>query len=130
MRLEHLFVQDYRNLIQGGFGLFPEAELFGHNGMWVRQTCLTLSILLSVAAPSMPSDMQTVRHGAECFQIQGTYAMPSGDLSVIGCLYRPAGTQTVQTRPERIQPFFGPYRICSHRYAFTAGFGIDIGRQR
>lgn len=92
MRLEHLFVQDYRNLIQADLDFSPKLNCFvGHNGMG-KTNLLDAIYYLSFCRSSInASDMQTVRHGAECFQIQGTYAMPSGDLSVIGCLYRPRG---------------------------------------
>ena len=92
MILEHLFVQDYRNLIQADLDFSHRLNCFvGHNGMG-KTNLLDAIYYLSFCKSSInPSDTQTVRHGAERFQIQGTYSMPSGERTVIGCLSRPHG---------------------------------------
>lgn len=92
MILEHLFVQDYRNLIQADLDFSHRLNCFvGHNGMG-KTNLLDAIYYLSFCKSSInPSDSQTVRHGAECFQIQGTYSMPSGERTVIGCMSRPQG---------------------------------------
>lgn len=92
MILEHLFVQDYRNLIQADLDFSHRLNCFvGHNGMG-KTNLLDAIYYLSFCKSSInPSDTQTVRHGAERFQIQGTYSMPSGERTVIGCLSRPRG---------------------------------------
>ncbi|MBR6371399.1 MAG: DNA replication and repair protein RecF [Bacteroidaceae bacterium] len=92
MILEHLFVQDYRNLIQADLDFSHRLNCFvGHNGMG-KTNLLDAIYYLSFCKSSInPSDTMTVRHGADRFQIQGTYYMPSGERTVIGCMSRPHG---------------------------------------
>ena len=92
MILEHLFVQDYRNLIQADLDFSHRLNCFvGHNGMG-KTNLLDAIYYLSFCRSSInPSDSQTVRHGSECFQLQGTYILPSGEKTVVGCMSRPRG---------------------------------------
>ena len=92
MRLEHLFVQNYRNIIQADLDFSPRLNCFvGKNGMG-KTNLLDAVYCLSFCKSSISiSDQQTIRHGEECFQLQGSYILPSGDRTVIGCMSRSKG---------------------------------------
>ncbi|MCQ2065680.1 MAG: DNA replication/repair protein RecF [Bacteroidaceae bacterium] len=92
MILQHLFVQDYRNIIQADLEFSPKLNCFvGHNGMGKTNLLDAVHYLSFCRSSISQSDSQTVRHGAQCFQIQGAYLLPSGDRTVIGCMSRPQG---------------------------------------
>ena len=94
MILEHLFVQDYRNIVQADLEFSPNLNCFvGKNGMG-KTNLLDAVYCLSFCRSSLgPTDQLTVRHGADCYQLQGTYRLPSGDKTVIGCISRKGSKQ-------------------------------------
>ena len=87
MLLEHLFVQDYRNIIQADLDFSAKLNCFvGKNGMG-KTNLLDAIYCLSFCKSSISlSDQQTVRHGADCYQLQGSYVLPTSHKTVIGCL--------------------------------------------
>lgn len=92
MKLEKLFIQDYRNIAQTDLELSPKLNCFvGDNGMG-KTNLLDAVYYLSFCRSSINhQDSQIVRHGAQCFQIQGTYMTPEGDSMSVACV---AGTGT------------------------------------
>lgn len=94
MLLEHLFVQDYRNIVQADLDFSPKLNCFvGKNGMG-KTNLLDAVYCLSFCKSSISQTEQlTVRHGAECYQLQGSYRLPTGDKTVIACLSKPKNKQ-------------------------------------
>ena len=89
MLLDHLFVQDYRNILQADLTFSPKLNCFvGKNGMG-KTNLLDAVYCLSFCKSSISQTEQlTIRHGAECYQLQGSYRLPSGDRTVIACVSR------------------------------------------
>ena len=87
MLLEHLFVQDYRNIVQADLDFSPKLNCFvGKNGMG-KTNLLDAVYCLSFCKSSISQTEQlTIRHGTDCYQLQGTYQLPTGDRSVIACV--------------------------------------------
>ena len=106
MRLEHLFVQNYRNIIQADLEFSPRLNCFvGKNGMG-KTNLLDAVYCLSFCKSTVGlTDQQTIRHGEECFQLQGSYVLPSGDKSVIGCLSRSKGRKQFKRDGKEYQRF-------------------------
>lgn len=94
MQLDHLFVQDYRNIIQADLAFSPKLNCFvGKNGMG-KTNLLDAVYCLSFCKSSISQTEQlTVRHGAECYQLQGSYTLPTGDKTVISCVSRSRSKQ-------------------------------------
>lgn len=106
MQLEHLFVQDYRNIIQADLDFSAKLNCFvGKNGMG-KTNLLDAVYCLSFCRSSISqTDQLTVRHGAECYQLQGSYRLPSGDRTVIGCVSRPKGHKQIKRDGKEYQRF-------------------------
>ena len=106
MLLEHLFVQDYRNIVQADLEFSPKLNCFvGKNGMG-KTNLLDAVYCLSFCHSSISlTDQQTVRHDAECFQLQGTYRLPTGDKSVIACVSRLKGHKQLKRDGKEYQRF-------------------------
>ena len=106
MQLEHLFVQDYRNIVQADLEFSPKLNCFvGQNGMG-KTNLLDAVYCLSFSHSSISqTDQLTVRHGAECFQLQGSYRLPTGDKTVIGCVSRPKGHKQLKRDGKEYQRF-------------------------
>ena len=106
MLLEHLFVQDYRNIIQADLEFSHKLNCFvGKNGMG-KTNLLDAVYCLSFCRSSISqTDQLTVRHGAECYQLQGSYILPSGDKTVIGCISRPKGHKQIKRDGKEYQRF-------------------------
>ena len=106
MLLEHLFVQDYRNIIQADLEFSPKLNCFvGKNGMG-KTNLLDAVYCLSFCRSSISqTDQLTVRHGAECYQLQGSYILPGGDKTVIGCISRPKGHKQIKRDGKEYQRF-------------------------
>ena len=106
MQLDHLFVQDYRNIVQADMGFSPKLNCFvGKNGMG-KTNLLDAIYCLSFCKSSVSlNDQQTVRHGADCYQLQGTYMLPTGDKTVIGCVSRPKGHKQIKRDGKEYQRF-------------------------
>lgn len=106
MQLEHLFVQDYRNIVQADLEFSPKLNCFvGQNGMG-KTNLLDAVYCLSFCHSSISqTDQLTVRHGAECYQLQGTYRLPDGDKTVIGCMSRPKGHKQFKRDGKEYQRF-------------------------
>jgi len=106
MLLEHLFVQDYRNIIQADLDFSAKLNCFvGKNGMG-KTNLLDAIYCLSFCKSSFSlSDQQTVRHGADCYQLQGSYVMPTSDKTVIGCLSRLKGHKQFKRDGKEYQRF-------------------------
>ena len=106
MQLEHLFVQDYRNIIQADLDFSAKLNCFvGKNGMG-KTNLLDVVYCLSFCRSSISqTDQLTVRHGAECYQLQGSYRLPSGDRTVIGCVSRPKGHKQIKRDGKEYQRF-------------------------
>lgn len=106
MILEHLFVQDYRNIVQADLEFSHKLNCFvGHNGMGKTNLLDAVYCLSFCKSALSSSDAMTVRHGAECFQIQGTYMLPTGDRTVIGCVSRPQGRKQLKRDRKEYQRF-------------------------
>lgn len=106
MQLEHLFVQDYRNIIQVNLDLSNKLNCFvGKNGMG-KTNLLDAVYCLSFCRSSIgQSDQLTVRHGADNYQLQGTYRMASGQKTVVGCLSRTKGHKQMRRDGKEYQRF-------------------------
>ena len=106
MQLEHLFVQDYRNIVQADLEFSPGLNCFvGQNGMG-KTNLLDAIYSLSFCKSSLAqSDSMTVRHGAGCFQLSGTYVMPDGNRTVIGCMSRIKGRKQMTRDRKEYQRF-------------------------
>ena len=106
MLLDHLFVQDYRNIVQADLEFSPKLNCFvGKNGMG-KTNLLDAIYCLSFCKSSVSlTDQQTVRHGADCYQLQGSYFLPSGDKTVIGCLSRFKGHKQIKRDGKEYQRF-------------------------
>ena len=106
MQLDHLFVQDYRNIVQADLEFSPKLNCFvGKNGMG-KTNLLDAVYCLSFCHSSISlTDQLTVRHGAECYQLQGTYRLPTGDKTVIGCVSRPKGHKQMKRDGKEYQRF-------------------------
>ena len=106
MLLDHLFVQDYRNIVQADLEFSPKLNCFvGKNGMG-KTNLLDAIYCLSFCKSSVNlTDQQTVRHGADCYQLQGSYILPSGDKTVIGCLSRFKGHKQIKRDGKEYQRF-------------------------
>jgi len=106
MLLEHLFVQDYRNILQADLDFSPKLNCFvGKNGMG-KTNLLDAVYCLSFCHSSISqTDQLTVRHGAECYQLQGSYRLPVGDRTVIGCVSRPKGHKQFKRDGKEYQRF-------------------------
>ena len=106
MQLEHLFVQDYRNIIQTDLDFSASLNCFvGKNGMG-KTNLLDAVYCLSFCRSSISqSDAQTVRHGSDCFQLQGSYRLPTGDKAVIGCVSRFQGRKQFKRDGKEYQRF-------------------------
>lgn len=106
MLLEHLFVQDYRNIVQADLDFSPKLNCFvGKNGMG-KTNLLDAVYCLSFCHSSISlSDQLTVRHDAECYQLQGSYRMPTGDKTVIGCASRIKGHKQFKRDGKEYQRF-------------------------
>lgn len=87
MLLEHLFVQDYRNILQADLDFSPKLNCFvGKNGMG-KTNLLDAVYCLSFCKSSISqTENLTIRHGAECYQLQGSYRNPMGERTVIACV--------------------------------------------
>ena len=106
MLLEHLFVQDYRNIIQADLDFSAKLNCFvGKNGMG-KTNLLDAIYCLSFCKSSISiSDQQTVRHGADCYQLQGSYVLPTSHKTVIGCLSRAKGHKQFKRDGKEYQRF-------------------------
>lgn len=94
MLLEHLFVQDYRNILQADLFFSPKLNCFvGKNGMG-KTNLLDAVYCLSFCKSSLSQTEQlTIRHGAECYQLQGSYRTPTGERTVIACVSKSKSKQ-------------------------------------
>ncbi|MCQ2084368.1 MAG: DNA replication and repair protein RecF [Bacteroidaceae bacterium] len=106
MQLEHLFVQDYRNIIQSDLEFSSGLNCFaGRNGMG-KTNLLDAVYCLSFCKSSLAqSDAQTIRHGADCFQLSGTYLCPDGSRTIIGCMSRTKGRKQITRDRKEYQRF-------------------------
>lgn len=106
MLLEHLFVRDYRNIEQADLDFSPGMNCFaGRNGMG-KTNLLDAIYSLSFCKSSLAqSDALTVRHGADCFQLSGTYLLPGDSRTVIGCMYRMKGRKQISRDRKEYQRF-------------------------
>lgn len=106
MLLEHLFVQDYRNITQADMEFSSGLNCFvGQNGMG-KTNLLDAIYCLSFCKSSLAqSDALTIRHGADCFQLSGTYVRPDGDRTVIGCMSRAKGRKQMTRDRKEYQRF-------------------------
>ena len=106
MQLEHLFVQDYRNIVQADLEFSPKLNCFvGKNGMG-KTNLLDAVYCLSFCRSSISqTDQLTVRHDAECYQLQGSYRLPAGDRTVIGCVSRLKGHKQFKRDGKEYQRF-------------------------
>ena len=106
MLLEHLFIQDYRNIVQADLEFSPKLNCFvGKNAMG-KTNLLDAVYCLSFCHSSISlTDQQTVRHDAECFQLQGSYRLPTGDKTVIGCVSRLKGHKQLKRDGKEYQRF-------------------------
>ena len=94
MQLEHLFVQDYRNILQADLDFSPKLNCFvGMNGMG-KTNLLDAVYCLSFCKSSISqTESLTIRHGAECYQLQGSYRTPMGERTVIACVSKSKSKQ-------------------------------------
>lgn len=106
MLLEHLFVQDYRNIVQADLDFSANLNCFvGKNGMG-KTNLLDAVYCLSFCKSSLSQTEQlTVRHGSECYQLQGSYRLPAGDRTVIACVSRIKGGKQIRRDGKDYQRF-------------------------
>ena len=106
MLLEHLFVQEYRNIVQADLEFSAKLNCFvGKNGMG-KTNLLDAVYCLSFCRSSLSqTDQLTVRHGADCYQLQGSYRLPDGEKTVIGCLSRLKGHKQFKRDGKEYQRF-------------------------
>lgn len=106
MLLEHLFVQDYRNIVQADLEFSANLNCFvGKNGMG-KTNLLDAVYCLSFCKSSLNQTEQlTVRHGSECYQVQGSYRLPAGDRTVISCVSRIKGGKQIRRDGKDYQRF-------------------------
>ena len=106
MQLEHLFVQDYRNIVQVDLEFSAKLNCFvGKNGMG-KTNLLDAIYCLSFCKSSIGlTDQQTVRHGADCYQLQGSYMLPGAHKTVIGCSSRSKGHKQFKRDGKEYQRF-------------------------
>lgn len=106
MQLDHLFVQDYRNIVQADLEFSAQLNCFvGKNGMG-KTNLLDAIYCLSFCKSSVSlNDQQTIRHGAECCQLQGSYTLPSGDRTVVACIARIKGHKQIKRDGKDYQRF-------------------------
>lgn len=106
MILEHLFVQDYRNIVQADLEFSPKLNCFvGRNGMGKTNLLDAIYCLSFCHSSISQTDQLTVRHGADCYQLQGSYCLPVGDRTVIGCVSRPKGHKQLKRDGKEYQRF-------------------------
>ena len=106
MILDHLFVQDYRNIVQADLEFSPKLNCFvGRNGMGKTNLLDAIYCLSFCKSLVGLTDQQTVRHGADCYQLQGSYTLPTSDKTVIGCLSRSRGHKQVKRDGKEYQRF-------------------------
>lgn len=106
MQLEHLFVQDYRNVIQADMDFSSGLNCFvGQNGMG-KTNLLDAIYCLSFCRSSLSqTDAMTIRHGAGCFQLSGTYLMSDGGRTLVGCMSRAKGRKQMTRDRKEYQRF-------------------------
>lgn len=97
MQLDRLYISDYRNLQQADICFSPKMNCFvGHNGMG-KTNLLDAIYYLSFCKSSLCSlDSQTIRHGAEGFQLQGYYLMNDEKSTIISCITRSKGKKQIK----------------------------------
>ena len=106
MHLEHLFVLDYRNIIQADLEFSSKLNCFvGKNGMGKTNLLDAIYCLSFCKSSISQSDVQTMRHGCDCFQLQGSYRLPMGDKAVIGCVSRLQGRKQFKRDGKDYQRF-------------------------
>ena len=106
MILDHLFVQDYRNIVQADLEFSTKLNCFvGRNGMGKTNLLDAIYCLSFCKSLVGLTDQQTVRHGADCYQLQGSYTLPTSDKTVIGCLSRSRGHKQVKRDGKEYQRF-------------------------
>ena len=106
MQLNHLFVQDYRNIVQADLMFSPKLNCFvGKNGMGKTNLLDSIYCLSFCKSSVSLTDQQTVRHGSDCYQLQGSYMLPSGDKTVISCLARCKGHKQFKRDGKEYQRF-------------------------
>lgn len=104
--LEHLFVQDYRNIVQADLQFSPKLNCFvGKNGMGKTNLLDAVYCLSFCKSSTSQTDQLTVRHGADCYQLQGSYRLPDGEKTVIGCLSRIKGHKQIKRDGKEYQRF-------------------------
>lgn len=92
MKLEQLFIQNYRNIVQADLSFSPKLNCFvGDNGMGKTNLLDSIYYLSFCRSSINHQDSQIVRHGAPCFQIQGSYIREDSTPMTVGCV---AGTGT------------------------------------
>ncbi|MCQ2073566.1 MAG: DNA replication and repair protein RecF [Bacteroidaceae bacterium] len=86
MYLERLFLMNYRSIAQADLQLSPKMNcLVGSNGMG-KTNILDAIHYLSFCKSSLSfSDSQTIRHGAECMMLHGTYCSDFEERTGISC---------------------------------------------
>lgn len=106
MQLDHLFVQDYRNILQTDLDFSPKLNCFvGKNGMGKTNLLDAIYCLSFCRSSFSQTEQLTVRHGAECYQLQGSYLLPAGDRTVIGCVSRIKGAKQFKRDGKEYQRF-------------------------
>lgn len=106
MQLDHLFVQDYRNIVQADLEFSAKLNCFvGKNGMGKTNLLDSIYCLSFCKSSVSLTDQQTIRHGAESFQIQGSYTLPSGDRTVVGCIAKIKGHKQIKRDGKDYQRF-------------------------
>ena len=106
MQLKNLFVQDYRNIVQVDLEFSPKLNCFvGKNGMG-KTNLLDAVYCLSFCRSSIgQTDQLTVRHGSDCYQLQGSYILPNGEKTTIGCMSKSKGHRLFKRDGKEYQRF-------------------------
>lgn len=86
MRLNHIYISNYKNLVQGEIEFSPYVNCFiGSNGMGKTNLLDAIYYLSFCKSSTNPSDNFNIRHGCDFFMIQGNYQTDTGVDMKISC---------------------------------------------
>lgn len=86
MRLDHIYIANYKNLEQADIDFSPKVNCFvGSNGMGKTNLLDAIYYLSFCKSSTNPSDSFNLRHGSDFFMLQGNYFTDSGAEMKISC---------------------------------------------
>ena len=106
MLLDHLFVQDYRNIVQADLEFSHKLNCFvGQNGMGKTNLLDSVYCLSFCKSSISQTEQMTIRHGSESYQLQGSYILPSGDRTTVACVSKVRGGKQFKRDGKEYQRF-------------------------